>query len=57
MSKGYRIQASTGIHRGDRDYQQDQVCLLQHPRHAGCLLAVVADGRGGAAVGAKRRTR
>ncbi|MDP3168494.1 MAG: serine/threonine-protein phosphatase, partial [Hydrogenophaga sp.] len=27
MSKGYRIQASTGIHRGDRDYQQDQVCL------------------------------
>lgn len=57
MSKGYRIQASTGIHRGDRDYQQDQVCLLHHPRQTGCLLAVVADGMGAAAVGARPLTR
>lgn len=53
MSKGYRIQASTGIHCGDRDYQQDQVCLLTHPRHTGCLLAVVADGMGGRSGGRK----
>jgi len=39
MSKGYRITGSTGIHKGDRDYQQDQVKealeswvgILQHP--------------------------
>ena len=53
MSKGYRIHASTGIHRGDRDYQQDQVCLLHHPRQSGCLLAVVADGMGGRSGGRK----
>lgn len=53
MSTGYRIQASTGIHRGDRDYQQDQVCMLQHQRHAGCLMAVVADGMGGRSGGRK----
>lgn len=47
MSKGYRLTASTGIHKGDRDYQQDQVALLKHPRVNGCLLAVVADGMGG----------
>lgn len=53
MSKGYRLQASTGIHRGDRDYQQDQVCVLQHPREPGCLLTVVADGMGGRSGGRK----
>ena len=53
MSKGYRIQASTGIHRGDRDYQQDQVCLLNHPRHSSCMLAVLADGMGGRSGGRK----
>ncbi len=47
MSKGYRLTASTGIHKGDREYQQDQVALLKHPRVNGCLLAVVADGMGG----------
>ncbi len=50
---GYRIQAATGIHRGDREYQQDQLCLLHHPRHSGCLLAVVADGMGGRSGGRK----
>ncbi|PHM20846.1 MAG: serine/threonine protein phosphatase [Curvibacter sp. PD_MW3] len=47
MSKGYRLTASTGIHKGDREYQQDQVALLNHPRVHGCVLAVVADGMGG----------
>ena len=53
MSKGYRIHAATGLHRGDRDYQQDQVCLIQHPREEGCLLAVIADGMGGRSGGRK----
>jgi serine/threonine protein phosphatase PrpC len=53
MSQGYRIQASTGIHRGDRDYQQDQVCLVRHPRVNDCLMAVVADGMGGRSGGRK----
>ena len=47
MSKGYRLSASTGIHKGDRDYQQDQVALISHPHAKGCLLGVVADGMGG----------
>ena len=53
MSKGYRIQASTGIHKGDRDYQQDQVNLMQHARFPNCLLAVLADGMGGKSGGRK----
>lgn len=53
MAKGYRLTASTGIHRGDREYQQDQVILLNHPRAAGCLLGVVADGMGGRSGGRK----
>ena len=53
MSKGYRLTASTGIHKGDRDYQQDQVMLLSHARVSGCLLAVLADGMGGRSGGRK----
>jgi serine/threonine protein phosphatase PrpC len=53
MSKGYRITASTGIHKGDRDYQQDQVALLSHPHIAGCMLGIVADGMGGRSGGRK----
>jgi len=53
MSNGYRITASTGIHKGDRDYQQDQIALLNHPRVNGCMLAVVADGMGGRSGGRK----
>jgi serine/threonine protein phosphatase PrpC len=49
----YRLTASTGIHKGDRDYQQDQVTLLSHPRIKGCLLAVLADGMGGRSGGRK----
>lgn len=50
---GYRLTASTGIHKGDRAYQQDQVALLTHPRINGCILAVVADGMGGRSGGRK----
>ncbi len=53
MSKGYRLSASTGIHKGDREYQQDQVILLSHKRAVGCVLAVVADGMGGRSGGRK----
>ncbi len=53
MSKSYRISASTGIHKGDRDYQQDQVTLISHGRAAGCILGIVADGMGGRSGGRK----
>jgi PPM family protein phosphatase len=53
MSNGYRLTASTGIHKGDREYQQDQVALLKHPRINGCILAIVADGMGGRSGGRK----
>lgn len=53
MTKGYRLTASTGIHKGDRDYQQDRVALLNHPRANGCVLAIVADGMGGRSGGRK----
>ena len=53
MVKGYRITASTGIHKGDRDYQQDQVNLITHHRVAGCLLGIIADGMGGRSGGRK----
>jgi len=53
MSNGYRITASTGIHKGDRDYQQDQVNLFSHVRVPGCMLGIVADGMGGRSGGRK----
>ncbi|MEO8248473.1 MAG: protein phosphatase 2C domain-containing protein [Burkholderiales bacterium] len=53
MVKGYRLIASTGIHKGDRDYQQDQVALLRHRNANGCVLGVVADGMGGRSGGRK----
>ncbi|MCO5976524.1 PP2C family protein-serine/threonine phosphatase [Ideonella oryzae] len=46
-SQGYRITAATGLHKGDRAYQQDQVLILANPRVPGCALALVADGMGG----------
>jgi serine/threonine protein phosphatase PrpC len=49
----FRLTAATGIHRGDRAYQQDQVEVLMHERVAGCLLAVLADGMGGKSGGRK----
>lgn len=53
MAEALRLLAATGIHKGDREYQQDQVALLVHPRHKGCILAVVADGMGGRSGGRK----
>ena len=53
MANGYRLSASTGIHKGDREYQQDQIALISHPRHQGCILGVVADGMGGRSGGRK----
>ncbi|HEX6361337.1 MAG TPA: protein phosphatase 2C domain-containing protein [Albitalea sp.] len=50
---GYRLSAATGIHRGDRAYQQDQVLILPHNRVPGCALAVLADGMGGKSGGRK----
>jgi len=52
-SARYRLSGATGIHKGDRDYQQDQVCLLPHSRVKGCVLAVLADGMGGRSGGRK----
>ena len=55
MSKaptGHRLLAATGMHRGDRAYQQDQVEILSH-RVAGCALGVLADGMGGKSGGRK----
>ena len=53
MAKSYKMSAATGIHKGDRQYQQDQVALLSHARVAGCVLGVVADGMGGRSGGRK----
>ena len=52
-TKGYRLAAATGLHKGDREYQQDQLALLQHRSAKGCILAVVADGMGGRSGGRK----
>lgn len=53
MKNGYRLSAATGLHKGDRDQQQDQAALLAHPRVEGCVLGVVADGMGGRTGGRK----
>lgn len=49
----YKLTAATGLHKGDRQYQQDQVAIFQHPRVAECVLGVVADGMGGRSGGRK----
>ena len=50
---GHRLTATTGLHRGDRAYQQDQVEVIAHDRAPGCLLGVLADGMGGKSGGRK----
>ena len=50
---GYRLSATTGIHRGDRAYQQDQVAIFSHSRIPGCIMGVLADGMGGKSGGRK----
>jgi serine/threonine protein phosphatase PrpC len=49
----FRFSAATGLHRGDRAYQQDQVEIIAHPRISGSVLAIVADGMGGKSGGRK----
>ncbi len=49
----YRLLAATALHKGDRDYQQDQVQILRHARAKDCVLAVLADGMGGKSGGRK----
>lgn len=49
----FRLSASTGLHRGDRAYQQDQVEIIVHPRATGAVLGIVADGMGGKSGGRK----
>src|SRR5512147_1326189 len=50
---GYRLTAATGIHKGDRAYQQDQVQIFPHTRVQGCVMGVLADGMGGKSGGRK----
>jgi len=53
MTRGFRLAAATGLHKGDRPYPQDQVLIMNHPRTPGCVLGVVADGMGGRSGGRK----
>lgn len=53
MLSDLKITAGTGLHKGDREYQQDQLGLWPHPKAKQCLLAVVADGMGGRSGGRK----
>jgi len=53
MTQGFRLAAATGLHKGDRPFQQDQVLMMSHPRTPGCVLGVVADGMGGRSGGRK----
>jgi serine/threonine protein phosphatase PrpC len=49
----FRLSAATGLHKGDRAYQQDQVEIMVHTRTQGAVLALVADGMGGKSGGRK----
>lgn len=49
----YKISIATGLDKGDRDYQQDQVGVWSHRQIPHCILGVVADGMGGRSGGRK----
>jgi serine/threonine protein phosphatase PrpC len=49
----FRLSAATGLHKGDRAYQQDQVETMVHQRTQGSVLGLVADGMGGKSGGRK----
>ncbi|MDO8343448.1 MAG: protein phosphatase 2C domain-containing protein [Cellvibrio sp.] len=53
MTKETTFSASTGIHQGDRESQQDRVCIFRNTRESNCVLAIVADGMGGLSGGRK----
>jgi serine/threonine protein phosphatase PrpC len=52
-AQAFRLSAATGLHKGDRAYQQDQVEILMHGRAKGCAMGLVADGMGGKSGGRK----
>lgn len=47
----YKIDAGTGQHIGDRSEQQDRITLMGAPKAPGYMMAVLADGMGGASSG------
>jgi PPM family protein phosphatase len=53
MTKAISFSASSGIHQGDRESQQDRVGLFRNAREPDCILAIVADGMGGLTGGRK----
>ena len=53
MTKETIFSASPGIHQGDRENQQDRVCIFRNIRESNCVLAIVADGTGGLSDGRK----
>jgi PPM family protein phosphatase len=53
MTKAITFSASSGIHQGDRESQQDRVCLFRNMREPNCILAIVSDGMGGLTGGRK----
>jgi serine/threonine protein phosphatase PrpC len=53
VASTFRFSGATGLHRGDRAYQQDQVEIIPHPKVQGSVLAMVADGMGGKSGGRK----
>jgi serine/threonine protein phosphatase PrpC len=53
MTKAISFSASSGTHQGDRESQQDRVCLFRNMREPNCILAIVADGMGGLTGGRK----
>lgn len=53
MTKEIAFSASTGIHQGDRESQQDRVCIFRSARESNCVLAIVSDGMGGLSGGRK----
>ena len=53
ITANFRFSAATGLHRGDRAYQQDQVEVISHERTTGSVIAIVADGMGGKSGGRK----
>lgn len=53
MTKAISFSASSGIHQGDRESQQDRVCLFRNLLEPNCILAIVSDGMGGLSGGRK----
>jgi serine/threonine protein phosphatase PrpC len=48
----FTAETCVAMHLGDRKEQQDRVALFGHPKRAGLMMAVLADGMGGHSGGA-----